>query len=207
MKQMIKLGLTLAAYAVISCLCLAVVNNLTAPVIEQHKADALNDGLKEVFADAEKFETLSADSYTPVESYSIRNAYKALDKDGNTVGSVIEIYGKTYDHADILAGFKNDDGMTITGMKFLELSDSPGFGQKAQDSGYTVKSGKTFYGQFAGKKAADGFKLNETYDAISGATITSSSVGAILQQAAVTAGEAMGNSSAAAPSANKAEGK
>ena len=31
--NMIKLGLVLAAYAVASCFCLAIVNNITAPVI------------------------------------------------------------------------------------------------------------------------------------------------------------------------------
>lgn len=199
--SMVKLGLTLAAYAVISCFCLAIVNNLTAPVIKQHEQQALQAGLKDVFADADKFDAVSAEGYTAAANATIKNVYKALDKNGNMTGIVVEIYGKTYDYADILIGFKNDESMTITGMKFLTLSDSPGFGQKAQDPGYTVKSGKTFYGQFAGKKASDGFKINETYDAITGATITSKSVGVLLQQAAATAGEVMGNKSVGTPAA------
>jgi Na+-translocating ferredoxin:NAD+ oxidoreductase subunit G len=200
MKQMVKLGLILAAYAVISCFCLAIVNNLTAPVIAQHDKDALSSGLREVFTDADHFsDPLAPASYTAAANGTIKNAYQVFGKDNAVIGAVIELEGKTYDHADILAGFKNDADLTMTGMKFLVLTDSPGFGQKAQDPSYLVKSGKTFFGQFSGMKASAGFTLGKTFDGISGATITSKSVGLLMQQAAATAGEVLGNSSIAAP--------
>ena len=39
MKQMLKLGLVLAAFAAVACVALAFVNNLTAPAIAKAEAD------------------------------------------------------------------------------------------------------------------------------------------------------------------------
>ena len=46
MKQMIKLALTLSAYAVIACLALAAVYSFTAPRIAEVKAEKTNRALK-----------------------------------------------------------------------------------------------------------------------------------------------------------------
>ncbi|MBQ0052560.1 MAG: FMN-binding protein [Treponema sp.] len=178
MKQMIKLGLTLSAYAVAACLVLALTNNFTKPFIEERAQAELKQSLGEVFSEAASFEEIK------VTSNGVTNYYEAKNSAGDTIGAVVVAEGKTYDHAKIAIGFKKDSDLTITGMKFLELSDSPGFGQRAADPNEKVKSGKTFYGQFAGKKASDGFTVNKTYDAVSGATITSTSVGRILTNAA-----------------------
>ena len=94
------------------------------------------------------------------------------------IGGVIQISGPTYDHASVMIGV--DAQGTVTGVQFLENTDSPGFGSKASDPNFTLSSGKTFYGQFAGKKVADGFVAGETFDAISGATITSRGVATLL---------------------------
>ena len=62
-------------------------------------------------------------------------------------------------------------------MQILELSDSPGFGLKANDPTFKLPDGNTFYGQFTGFKVAEGFTVNQTFDGISGATITSKAIG------------------------------
>jgi electron transport complex protein RnfG len=46
-----------------------------------------------------------------------------------------------------------------------------------------MPNGKTFYGQFEGKKAADGFTVGQNFDAISGATITSVGIGNLITEA------------------------
>ena len=97
---------------------------------------------------------------------------------GKVIGGVIQISGPTYDHAAIMIGM--DTQGTVTGVQFLENTDSPGFGSKASDPNFTLPNGKTFYGQFTGKKIADGFVAGETFDAISGATITSKGVANLL---------------------------
>jgi electron transport complex protein RnfG len=183
MKQMVKLGLTLAAYAVAACFLLALVNNFTAPVILQHQKDKANEGMKIVYAAADDFEEVT-DYEKPAGQYTVDALYLAK-KDGKTIGVVAKASGPTYDRATLLVGF--DLNHTVTGVQFLELTDSPGFGQKAKDPSFTVASGKTFYGQFAGKNADDGFISGKTFDAITGATFTSKGVGSILEQASKTA--------------------
>lgn len=178
--SMIKLGLILAAYAVACCTVLAIVNNITSPVIAQNQQKKANQGMAAVFAEAEDFE--------PIESSSCDALYLAK-AGGNVIGAVVQITGATYDHSTIIVGMTTDG--TITGMQFLENTDTPGFGQKASDPTFKLASGKTFYGQFAGKKASDGFTAGKTFDAISGATITSNGVGALMTQAVQYMDEAL----------------
>lgn len=179
--SMIKLGLILAAYAVASCTVLAIVNSFTAPVIARNNQAKADAGMKAVFETADSF----ADPETALKAAS--SATVKIDKlklamsDGKVVGAVIQVTGPTYDHSTIVVGMDLDG--TVTGMKYLENTDTPGFGLKASDPTFTLASGKTFFGQFAGKKASDGFKAGETFDAISGATITSNGVATLMNEA------------------------
>lgn len=170
--SMLKLGLILAAYAVASCTVLALVNNFTAPVIEQNNIRKANEAMRAVFADADDFEQVKDDSL-PIDSLYFAK------KGGNVIGAVAKVSGPTYDHATIMFGVSTDG--IVTGMRFLENTDSPGFGLNASDPSFKLANGKTFYEQFAGKKVADGFKAGQTFDAITGATITSNGVAGLLQ--------------------------
>lgn len=186
MKQMFKLGFTLAAFAVVSCFLLALVNSITAPVIEQHQIEKANAGMKTVFADADSFEQVTDYKPSTDPAISVVKMYLAK-REGTVVGAVAQVTGPTYDHATILVGL--DLKRTVTGMQFLDLTDSPGFGLKANDPSYKTKSGTTFYGQFRGKNANDGFVVNKTFEAVSGATITSKGVANLLSQGTYSAGE------------------
>src|SRR5574344_203712 len=125
MNKMVKLGLTLAAYSVTSCFCLALVNMVTAPTIAKHQADKLNEGLKIVYQDADGFDEVT-DFEKPAGTITIEALYTAK-KGGNVIGAVTKVSGPTYDHATMLVGQALQG--TVTGVQFLELSDSPGFGQ------------------------------------------------------------------------------
>lgn len=180
MKEMIKLGLTLAIYAVISCTVLAVVNNFTAPKIAQNQENKVNQAMASFFpGDGYTFESVSDYDAASVGTIKIENMIIAK-KDGKAVGGAAQVNGPTYDQATILVGMKSDG--TITGLQFLKNTDSPGFGLKANDPTFTLSNGKTFFGQFEGKNAKDGFKAGETFDAISGATITSNGVANLLAE-------------------------
>ena len=177
--SMVKLGLILAAYAVASCAMLAIVNSFTAPVIAANQQRKANAAMLTVLPEAEDFSDIDAASCgtTPSGSTTVQ-AVKLAKAGGRVIGGVIQISGPTYDHASVMIGV--DAAGTVTGVQFLENTDSPGFGSKASDPNFTLSSGKTFYGQFAGKKVADGFLADETFDAISGATITSRGVATLL---------------------------
>lgn len=177
--EMIKLGLTLVCYAVISCTVLAIVNNFTAPKIKQNQIDAANKAMREVFATADEF--IPVENYSPssVNTITVSDVYLAK-QGGHVVGGVAQVSGPTYDKGKLIVGMDIDG--VVTGMRILELSDSPGFGLKANDPTFKLPNGKTFYEQFAGKSALTGFNDGKNFDAISGATISSKGLGNLVDQ-------------------------
>ena len=178
--SMIKLGLILCAYAVVACAMLALVNNFTAPKIAENQTKKVSAAMQECFPESGlSFETIN--DFTPpvVGAITVDEMYVA--KRGNEiVGGAAQVTGPTYDQGTILIGIKNDG--TVTGLKFLKLTDSPGFGLKANDATFKLPNGKTFYGQFEGKNAKDGFVAGQNFDAISGATITSEAVSSLINE-------------------------
>ena len=178
--SMIKLGLILCAYAGVACAMLALVNNVTAPKIAENRTKKVSAAMQEFFPESGlSFETIN--DFTPpvVGAITVDEMYVA--KRGNEiVGGAAQVTGPTYDQGTILIGIKNDG--TVTGLKFLKLTDSPGFGLKANDATFKLPNGKTFYGQFEGKNAKDGFVAGQNFDAISGATITSEAVSSLINE-------------------------
>ena len=178
--SMIKLGLVLCAYAVVACALLAIVNNFTAPKIAENQTKKVSAAMQEFFPDSGlTFETIN--DFTPpvVGAITVDEMYVA--KKGNEIiGAAAQVTGPTYDQGTILIGIKTDG--TVTGLKFLKLTDSPGFGLKANDPTFKLPNGKTFYGQFEGKNAKDGFVAGKNFDAISGATITSVAVSSLINE-------------------------
>ncbi|MBS7267185.1 MAG: FMN-binding protein [Treponema sp.] len=178
--SMIKLGLILCAYAVVACAMLALVNNFTAPKITENQTKKVSAAMQEFFPESGlSFETIN--DFTPpvVGAITVDEMYVA--KRGNEiVGGAAQVTGPTYDQGTILIGIKNDG--TVTGLKFLKLTDSPGFGLKANDATFKLPNGRTFYGQFEGKNAKDGFVAGQNFDAISGATITSEAVSSLINE-------------------------
>lgn len=177
--EMIKLGLILVCYAVASCAVLAVVNNFTAPKIKQNQIIAATKAMNEVFPQADKFEEISNTPASSNSAITVSDFYFAK-KEGKTIGAVAQVAGPTYDKGKLIVGV--DKSGKVSGMRILELSDSPGFGLKANDSTFKLPSGLTFYDQFAEKDAKNGFKINENFDAITGATITSNAIGDLMTE-------------------------
>jgi electron transport complex protein RnfG len=177
--ETIRLGITLALYATAACAILAAVNNSTAARIRQNKIEKATAAMKEVFSDADEF--LQVQDFLPAEnsSVTIQGVYVAKSG-GKKIGGVVQVSGPTYDRGTIMVGMT--DGGKITGMRFLELSDSPGFGLKANDATFKLPGGKTFYGQFEGKSTEEKFSAGKNFDAISGATITSVAVGNLMNE-------------------------
>ena len=180
MKEALKLGVILALYAAAACFALAVVNNFTAPVIEKLAAEKESAALKMIFPDADGFEKIT-EFENPNPSAAIDSFYK-VTKGGQTSGYAVKTTGPTYDTTTLVAGFGSDQ--KIAGVHILQTTDSPGFGQKAADPNYKNSKGTTFYGQFAGVDASKPLALGADYEAISGATITSNTMGALISNAA-----------------------
>lgn len=180
--EMVRLGLVLVCYAVASCAVLAIVNTFTAPKIQENQIKKASGAMKNVFAEADDFSPVDETFIASNAAILLSDVYLAK-KNGEVIGAVIQASGPTYDRAKIIVGLNTD--FTVSGVQFLENTDSPGFGQKASDPNFVLPNGKTFYGQFTGKSAENEFLLNESFDAITGATITSRAVGELVNESCV----------------------
>jgi len=179
---MIKLGLILAAFAAAACLMLAFVYNGTTTIIAQRQQADLEAALKELFPDAEKFEKID-DVTSPDKTVTIEAVY-AAHKNGRIEGAALRVSRASYSGQIISLVGVSANG-TITGVKILEHSDTPGLGANAMSPTYFVDRAKgiTFYGQFAGKKITDPFVVKEDVIAITASTITSRAVSASVKAA------------------------
>lgn len=180
-----KDALILFAITLISGFLLGGVYQVTKTPIEKATIAANNKAYKSVFNEAESFdedevlnaaiESCNADLATmDYGSVSVEKVLKAVDGSGTQLGYVItSLSNDSYGGVVKLSVGLKEDG-TVTGVAFLEISDTPGLGLKAKEP--------KFKDQFNGKNT-EGLTVVKTNNAgdteinsISGATITSKAV-------------------------------
>ena len=185
-KNMLKLGVILAAFAAAACVMLAFVYTGTSKIIAKRAYDDQQAALKDVFAGADSFRKISG-AASPDETVKIVNAFEAIA--GNkTAGLALELSCAGYSGPiRLMAGVSA--GGFITGVKILEHSDTPGLGANAASPKYFVDKAKgiTFYGQFAGKRTGDPFEVKNDVTAITASTITSRAVAQAVKAAGIAA--------------------
>ena len=182
--NMLKLGVVLAIFATAACVMLAFVYTGTKTVIEQRQKADLEAALYEIFPDADSFEPVKGIK-SPDASVTIEDAYLA-NREGQPVGAALRLSRGAYGGPiKIMAGVSIDG--TITGVKIMEHSETPGLGAQAASPSYFVdKENKiTFYGQFIGKSAHHPFEVKGDVVAITASTITSRAVSVSVKAAAV----------------------
>lgn len=177
-----KDAVMLCAITLVSGCLLGGAYQVTKEPIAQAIIAANNRAYKEVFNEADSFE--EDDALTAAiagcnedlagmdfGSVEVEKVLKAVDGSGNMLGYVItSLSNDSYGGVLKLSVGLKEDG-TITGIAFLEISDTPGLGLKAKEP--------PFKDQFNGKNAPSltvvkGGNGNDTQiNAISGATITS----------------------------------
>jgi electron transport complex protein RnfG len=175
MKNMIKLGFTLAIYATVACVMLAFVYTGTASIIETRQKADLEAALKMLFPDADTFNPASG-IQSPDAAVTIESAYEAR-RGSELMGAGLRVSRGSYGGPiKILVGVSA--GGTITGVKILEHQDTPGLGANAASPSYYVDRarGITFYGQFEKKSVYDPFEVKNDVEAITASTITSKAV-------------------------------
>lgn len=152
-KDTIKLGIILLLICGISTGLLAYVNMVTKPVIAENDIKAQLVAKQEVIPEAATFEEID------------ENISAGKDKNGNIIGYAVSVKPFGYGgEISMIVGVKSD--LTVSGVKILSLSETPGLGAKAQDD--------NFLSQFNGKNKD--MKLKDDIAAISGATVTSTAV-------------------------------
>jgi electron transport complex protein RnfG len=175
-KEMLKLGLTLAIFATAACVGLAFVYTGTAQVIAERQRADLDAALRELFPDADSFTDITGTIQSPDPLVVFENQYAARrgqDLIGVAIRSSRGSYGGPI---KVLAGV--EAGGRISRVRILEHSDTPGLGANAASPAYFVdKAVKlTFYGQFSGKAVNDPFEVKKDVAAVTASTITSKAV-------------------------------
>lgn len=184
--SIIKDALALCLITLVAAVLLGFVNELTKDRIAEQKAAAKEAAYREVYPEAASIVTDDAAVGEKVaaaaellkdngfESITVDEAGLALDASGKTLGYVMTVTTKKgYGGAITMTmGYRLDGA--ITGIAFVTLNETPGFGMKANEA--------AFKEQFIGKNAFElvwvktGASADNEIDAISGATITTKAV-------------------------------
>ncbi|MCI5997462.1 MAG: RnfABCDGE type electron transport complex subunit G [Peptoniphilaceae bacterium] len=138
MKETIKLTVRLFLITAIAGFVLAFANSFTSPVIKERERLQYEEALREVFADADKFETLEDGKLNSIKT-KIKNIEKVeiAKKSDKTVGYVFKTLGKNGYGGDIsMLMAINNENQTIVGFKVLKHSETPGLGSRVTTDEY-----------------------------------------------------------------------
>ena len=130
MKETIKLTVRLFLITAIAGFVLAFANSFTSPVIKAREKAQYEAALKEVFADADKFETVEEGKLNTIK-------IEVAKKSDKTVGYVFKTLGKNGYGGDIsMLMAVNIENKTIVGFKVLKHSETPGLGSRVTTDEY-----------------------------------------------------------------------
>jgi len=203
-KEMAKLGLTLMLYASLACASLAIVYAITKDSINRQGEIQLQTSLKDIFPQAVSFDPIQGLTSTD-PNIKFEAAYEV--KGGTApLGIAVKAIGPSYGGpATLLVGV--DLLRTISGVRIMALTDTPGLGMNATNPTYYVNKAKktTFLGQFDGKALTDPFQVKNDVVAITAATISSRSITNIIKAAGDAAIAYMNAQASTAPADGSAQ--
>ncbi|MEF3245179.1 MAG: FMN-binding protein [Caldisericaceae bacterium] len=179
MKSVLKFALNFGIIAAIIGLALAVVFQITDPIIKLQDAKALQEGLQNVFNGNYEFPELEKPIQSLDPSVQILKTFLVRDKNSNSIegGVLTVVVAGSQAPIKMLVGVKKDG--TISGISILAMQETAGLGANADNPSYYVnkKNKITFLGQFKGKNVEkDKLIPKEDIIAITGATITSKAI-------------------------------
>lgn len=167
----IILAAILFVITALAALLLAVTNNMTVEKIEANTIKEQNEARMAVMPDASEFEELETDLN---EGSIVTEIYAGKTAAGELAGYCVGVSPNGFGGAiEMIVGIKADE--TLSGVKIVSMSETPGLGSKAQEP--------KFNDQFSGKNVSEplaviksGIAKDNEVVAISGATITSNAV-------------------------------
>ena len=173
-KNIAKVAFILFAISAVCTALCAIVNEITAPAIALNTESTRLNALEAVSAGYEIGDQMEGDGG------SISYAIPLMDN-GNTAGYILEIMTSGYGGEMAVIASYSTDG-TVLGAKLMSNSETPGLGLKANEP--------AFKDQFVGKDASGDIERIKTgtaneqqFNALSGATYTSTAVGNALNAA------------------------
>jgi len=170
LKEIINLGFVLGIISMVAAVLLGTTYSITKPAIEFQRKLAIEEAQKLIFPDAFSFVSAvnpSTDlefSDLKIGSTTIKTIYEAKDKDGNSIGYVVNAITPGYGGSIIFViGFTNDQ--KIKNVKVTEQIETPGLGANIAK--------RSFLDQFQDKSFSDLFIVRQDVKAITSATISS----------------------------------
>lgn len=170
MKDILKPAIVLFIITAVAAAILGAVQSITEPAILAQTKKTQAEAMQQVLPDAESFEEMNGLDFS-TSAVPIVSVNKGL-KGGEVCGYVVNVQpGGFGGIVDTMVGISLDG--TLTGLKVLTHSETPGLGAKATDP--------SFYEQYTGKQPElEVIKAGNANDsqimAITSATITSSAV-------------------------------
>ncbi|MBW2980351.1 FMN-binding protein [Candidatus Woesearchaeota archaeon] len=160
-KETLRMVLTLVVICVVSAAALSLVYRATYPKIQERAIGELKSTLERVLPEATAFDEPAIPEDILSQREGIKRVFVGLDKDRTPVGTAVIIEGAGYQDYIQLFVTVSPDLKGIKSIEVLEQKETPGLGARIEE--------KEFLDQFKGD-------LKEEYDAITGATVSSSTV-------------------------------
>ena len=159
---MLRFIFVLTAVCVAAALVLGGVNSMTKPLIAAQKEKELNQALKDIMPEADRYDK---------KTFSEGDYYQCY-KGKKAIGYVLSAIGEGYS-GDISMLVGIDGKGKITGIEMLSQTETPGLGARCIE---IKRGGKNpwFLEQFKGKSATG--LVFKNIEAITGATITSEAI-------------------------------
>lgn len=168
MKQLVKIGITLALIASLAATALAVVNAITSPRIAAYEKSLVEQALHDVSAGYTVGQAQGQSADEMVEA-----VYELLDEQGDLVGYIVQIRTNGYGGLMTIMASYTLAGEVLDA-RLLSNAETPGLGKKAEDPTYMEK----FIGTGAEKAIPQ--KKNELKkedaQSVSGASVTFSAI-------------------------------
>ena len=163
-------------------LLIAITNAQWDPLIQQNKIDKLNKLMTGMLGDAKTFEKVLENADITLESSKAMkvSVYKAISESGQVVGWAFNCEGSGFADKIELVVTLGADAKEFKGYDVLFSNETPGFGDQIKFDYFRNQ----FMGAPAKKlelsKAGDAEKIDDQIIAITGATVSSNAVVAII---------------------------
>ena len=182
-NRIIKDTIAITVITLVSGLLVGVVNDITAGPIAKQQAAAKEAAYKEVFADADTFETVSSGEDADLEAYLDENGFKgqdinevmlAKDSSGAEIGYAFTVTTKEGYGGDIQFAMGIQDDGTLNGISILSIGETAGLGMRATTDEFKNQFKDRNVEKFTYTKT--GAAADDEIDALSGATITTNAM-------------------------------
>ncbi len=175
-NRIIKDTIAITVITLVSGLLLGVVNDITAGPIAKQQAAAKEAAYKEVFADADTFETVSSGEDAELEAYldDINEVLLAKDSSGAEIGYAFTVTTKEGYGGDIQFAMGIQDDGTLNGISILSIGETAGLGMRATTDEFKNQFKDRNVEKFTYTKT--GATADDEIDALSGATITTNAM-------------------------------